>query len=1036
MALFPRKHGPGCIQRSAIASALLLTLSSLAAEDGPSLLSEPRRFQIDSKPADEALIEFASQGSFTVVFPYSLAKDVQANAIKGELVAQQAIQRLLANTRLQAKITENQQILVSEKPQQPAQPKSLFAQFVDFIRGDDNLITIEPEKAISPYEHIMVRGYRASMRESQTIKRESDVVMDNIQAVEIGTLPDQNLAESLQRIAGVAIDRAEGEGQFVTVRGFGPEFNRVLLNGRQMATDNLGREFSFDTLASEMVSGVNVYKSQSARRQSGSIGATIDVETARPLSIPHFQFVGSVKGLYDRNSRDLSPQYSALLSNTWQDNRFGVLLAYNQQQREARIDEAQIDGWLVNTNVPESERLNPSDRIFVPRNYDQRVRFDERKRTGSTLVLQYRPDDSLEFVADALHTRLDVSSTATSMGHWFTSSNLEQVATDPNGTVVSFAQNIGHATDFHARTFDRPSKIDAWGLNVEWRPDNSFRWETDLFFSKAEIDDTDGAANALSLLGYLNRSRFELADNLVLPRIFGFESASTDVINADGEPGGVSHYLDPANGRAHVILRRGWHIQDEVRQFRIDGNWDDIADRPWYLDFGYQYTEQIKSNTRYDNEANARHCQFCGYFELPDIPDNFQSVFSAGGDFLGSVSGNGGIPKQWLRHDSQQLFGFLETQGQTDLGVEKRGNSFAVTEQIHAVYLDVIVNQALLATPFTLHAGLRYERTQVGIEGFSEELQRLDILDQTELGPVTGPLRPVAFASNYHNWLPAINFKWELQDSLNLRVAWSRSLTRPTISQLSPGVTLNTTRQGGDLRASSGNPKLQPFEADNLDLFVEYYYQEQSYVSVGYFEKRVSNFITTQSMPVIFGGVTDPSTGSDPAAPDADDTLAEFDLVQPQNGEQARVQGVEFSLSHQFGATGFSLLSNLTLVDSNAELDRNDISGKFALTGLSDSANLVLFYEKDRWQWRLAWNRREGFLQSLVQRQSSEPTFVAPYQQLDMSVSFDINPNVSLFVEGINLSNEVVHKHGRYAKQLLLVQDTGTRYSFGIRGKL
>ena len=247
---------------------------------------------------------------------------------------------LLTGTGLQAEISDEQQIIVSEIPEEPPKPKTLFETVVDFIRGDENLITIEPQKDISPYEHIMVRGYRASVRESLAVKRQSDLVMDNIQSVEIGKFPDQNLAESLQRIAGVAIDRAEGEGQFVTVRGFGPEFNTVLLNGRQMATDNLGREFSFDTLASELVSGVSVYKSTNALLQSGGIGATIDVETARPLSIPHFQFVGSVKGQYDRNSRTMSPQYSALISNTWQNNRIGFLLAHNEHRRDARIDEA------------------------------------------------------------------------------------------------------------------------------------------------------------------------------------------------------------------------------------------------------------------------------------------------------------------------------------------------------------------------------------------------------------------------------------------------------------------------------------------------------------------------------------------------------------------------------------------------------------------------------------------------------------------------------------------------------------------------
>ncbi|BDX04989.1 hypothetical protein MACH26_05100 [Planctobacterium marinum] len=868
-----------------VASALLLiTAPAIATEQ-----EELRRFQIESKPADEALIEFASQGNLTVVFPYSLVKDIQANALQGYLPASDAITRLLADTRLQAQISEDNQIIVSEKPQVPPEPQSLFERFIDFVRGDDNLIKIEPAKAISPYEHIMVRGYRASIRESQNIKRESDVVLDNIQAVEIGKLPDQNLAESLQRIAGVAIDRAEGEGQFVTVRGFGPEFNRVLLNGRQMATDNLGREFSFDTLASEIVSGVNVYKTQNAQQQSGSIGATIDVQTARPLSIPHFQFVGSVKGLYDRNSRDFSPQYSALISNTWHNNRFGALLAFNEQQRDARIDEAQIDGWLVNTNIPAEQISNPSDNIFVPRNYDQRVRFDERRRTGTTLVLQYRPDDTLELVADALHTRLDVSTNATSMGHWFTSSNLEQVSMDEQGTAVSFVQNIGHATDFHARTFDRPAKIDAVGLNVDWQPESAFAWELDWSLSRAEIADTEGAANALSLIGYLNRSRFALQEGYLLPRIDGFESAEPNVVDANGFPSGVSHYLDPSNGRAHVMLRRGWHIQDEVQQFRIDGNWDDAFAQPFYLDFGYQFTEQMKTNTRYDNEANARHCQYCGYFDTPDIPDDFQSVFSAGEDFLSGVSGHHWIPKQWLRHDSEPLFSFLESYGNSDLGVAKRGSSFAVTEQINAAYVDFVLNQPLLNKPFTLHAGLRFEHTKVHIAGFIEQLQRLDILDQTELGPVTGSLQPVTFENRYRNWLPSLNAKWELSDELTSRFAWSRSLTRPTISQLSPGVTLNTTRQGGDLRASSGNTQLHPFESENLDIALEYYYQQSSYLSLGFFVKRVSNFITTQSNTVVFGDVTDPSTGDDPAAPDNNDSLAEFDLVQPQNGEQAKV---------------------------------------------------------------------------------------------------------------------------------------------------
>ena len=256
------------------------------------------------------------------------------------------------------------------------------------------------------------------------------------------------------------------------------------------------------------------------------------------------------------------------------------------------------------------------------------------------------------------------------------------------------------------------------------------------------------------------------------------------------------------------------------------------------------------------------------------------------------------------------------------------------------------------------------------------------------------------------------------------------------MSRLSPGVTLNTTRQGGDLRASSGDPGLHPFESQNLDVFLDYYYQDNSYISLGYFSKDVKNFIVTDSSTTVFNNVTDPSTGANAQAPDPLDQTAEFDLVKPRNGEKAKVDGLEFSISHQFAGSGYGLIANMTMVDSNAQLDQMELENRFALTGLSDSKNLVLFYEKDKLQWRLAWNHRDGFLQSLVQSQSSEPTFVAAYKQLDFSTSYDLSANLSVFFEGINLTNEVVWKHGRYDNQLLLVQDTGTRYSIGIEARL
>lgn len=997
-----------------------------------SAMTDEVMFNIQPQRAHEALIQFANQANLTLVFPLDQVKHMSTGSLIGRYPVQTGINTLLNHTQLTAHIDDNGLIRIRVLEDAP-KSDSFFERIWGVLAGDDeNKVTVTPVATLASMEQITVKGLRESVRQSMHIKRESDVVVDAIQALDIGKFPDQNLAESLQRVSGVAIDRSEGEGQFVTVRGFGPQFNTVLINGRQMATDNQGRAFSFDTMASERVSGVKIFKTANASLQSGGIGSTINIETAKPLDHVGPRFVGSVKSQYDSNSQEFSPQYSALVSNTYGQGRFGVLFSITEQNRDARIDEAQIDGWLLNTDIPHSALSTTTDNVFVPRNYDQRVRFDERKRRGGTLVLQYQPSNDAAFTFDYLHTEFDVKTQATSMGHWFTSSNLEAVQADENGTVVAFQQNVGHATDFHARTFDRPTELDAFGVNIDWQFSPSLNVALDWSTSAASIDDEKGAGNALSLIGFANRSVFDHTVGDILPAITGFEAA----LGSQAATG--TNYLDPRHGRAHVILRRGWNIQDRVDQLRVDAR----LDLDWQgvkalnqLDFGVRLARQTKDNERRDNEANARHCTFCGYFSEPDIPEHFQSVFLAGEGFLAGISGHENIPKVWLRHDGAQLFQFLEQASEVSLEAVRRGNSFTIEEETLAAYANLVYRQEFEHAFLTGHIGLRYEHTDAVIQGVDEQLLSLVILDQTELGQVTGASQPIEARNNYDNWLPSLNIKLEIGDDWVARAAFSKSMTRPTMAQLSPSISLNTTRQGGDLRASAGNAQLKPFESTNYDVSLEYYYNAASYMSVGYFRKDVKNFITQSVESFSFEGVTDPSTGLNANAPDANDTPAIFDLTRPKNSERAVVEGLELSWTHTFGHSGFGLQANMTLVDSNAELDRSDVSETFALTGLSDSENTVLYYEGGRWQWRVAYNHRDGFLQSLVQSQSAEPTFVAAYHQWDMSISYQFNDHVSAFVEGINLTDEDVWKHGRYRNQLLLVQDTGSRYTLGIRGE-
>lgn len=183
---------------------------------------------------------------------------------------------------------------------------------------------------------VTVTGIRGSLQQSLDIKRNSNQVVDAVSAEDVGKFPDANVAESLQRITGVAIDRSGGEGQFITVRGLGPEFNTVLLNGRTIATDNDGREFSFDVLSSDIIQRAEVFKTSTPNLQSGGIGSTVNIVTARPFDRPGTNFTVSAAGTYDTLREDTSPDLTAVGSWTNPDNSFGFLLGASYSAHPTR----------------------------------------------------------------------------------------------------------------------------------------------------------------------------------------------------------------------------------------------------------------------------------------------------------------------------------------------------------------------------------------------------------------------------------------------------------------------------------------------------------------------------------------------------------------------------------------------------------------------------------------------------------------------------------------------------------------------------
>jgi TonB-dependent receptor len=1006
-------------------------------------------FDIGVVEGAKALSKISDITGRSLIFSHKLVEGVQTNKLSGKYSVEGALKLMLEGTGLVARITDYGVIVVTK-----AEVKNMTEESYVKTNKKNRLLsgaasvfaTVSApafaQTANTVDDEIVVTGIKKSLKDARNQKRNSSGVVDAIAAKEIGQLPDTNLAESLQRITGVSIDRSGGEGQFITVRGFGPQFNTVLVNGRQIASEDLSRAFAFDTIASELVSNIQVNKTSTAVLQSGGIGSTVNIATARPLDSQGFRVAGSIGGTYDGNAEDISPNISGVVSNISDDGRFGILAALSYSKRDTRLNQVQSDGWLENVGIPQAEINNGAGfagNIFSPRNLDNKVTFEERERLNGNLVLQFAPNDDLEVTVDALYSDFDIETDATSFGHWFTAPNVTDVTLDSNGTVIDLYQEIGLATDFHSKTFDRLTETISLGLNFKKNFSDNLTGSFDASFSKAEREANNGGGNQLSLIGYANRVRFQ-SDNAILPWVSNFAEANANIFSGQQEIDGVAYqagttatgvgdYLDVANSRAHVMLRRGWAVEDEVKQLRGDLAWDGGSDTGLIaLKGGLQYSDEKKDLVRWDNEGQGLHCAFCGYPDSPPVTIA-QTVFDAGSDFLSGVSGSDRLVTSWLRHDGEAQFASLEAFGGINLDAEQRGNSFVVNESIRSAYIESDWAGEIGNMPISAVVGARLEDTSVTIDGTAEDIIDLQIVDQTEMTLTRGQTNDVSFKNSYTTLLPNMSLKLDANDNLVFRLAASQTITRPTLTSLSPVLNITTTRQGGDLRANGGNPSLKPFKSDNIDLSAEYYYGDSNYISVGLFHKEVSDFIVTgQASETIT--TADGSLLTDPSAADA---VANFTVARPINGDDASVTGIEAAIQHNFGDSGFGVQLNGTLVDGSVELDPGDVSQIFALTGLSNSANAVAYYDKGPIEVRVAYNWRDKFLQSLTQTAGNGVTNVRAFDQIDLSARYRITDNFDIYVEGLNLGNEKLLKYGRFDNHFLYAEDSGRRINFGTR---
>ena len=767
----------------------------------------------------------------------------------------------------------------------------------------------------------------------------------------------------------------------------------------------------------------------------------------------------------------------------------------------------------------------------------------ERKRTNAQLTLQFAPSDALTLTADYTYALNELVENRGDQTIWLQRNGFYYLEFDGGevATPVLLREYTGAGKDFgyEQQHREQQNELKSAGFNAEWQVTDTFSLALDFHDSTAESMPNDpltgGGETTFSVAGVVpstcleeygpdpdggktacrNQSNFwtqEFSFNNGLP-VAG-RTLYPNELSAYAGTGGDSNFSFDATNIGSQVMRINYQDQStDLQQARLDGAFDFGDGR---FQFGVE-TRALESEQR--GSASNLTLGDWGTSDTGKVPDMVAlmtpfSLVNAFDDFnpkgapTGGWKGNANVLAQWA---FAQGYGDWTEPAAPD-GELRYNAGFNVhnliEEDTEAVYLQFALEGTLGGMPTNLLLGARYERTDV--ESTAIVLVPTGLLwqDDNDFQVSRPPNLPENYQSirettDYDNLLPSLDFDIELTDSLKARFSTSTTIARAGYGQLAVGATPNapngSTLLGAQATGNANNPQLVPLESDNLDLALEWYFSDNGYVSVGFWDKRVKNFIGTETNEGPIFGILDPTAGK--RAQDARQALidggeavndsalwtmmammehpegftdsdgvfwaggvdqyngsnaqhvawaSQFDLVSnpedpeypfavtsPVNNHDANIHGWEFGGQYFFGDTGFGVLANYTVVRGDIGFNNSADPGEnqFALLGLSDSANLVLMYENFGFTVRLAYNWRDEFLQNINQGPSRNPIYVEEYEQVDLSVGYDVNDNLSLSFEGLNLTEEDVRWHGRSKKQMWFLEDQGARYSLGARYK-
>lgn len=836
---------------------------------------------------------------------------------------------------------------------------------------------------------IVVTGsYARSLAEATETKRRAAFGVDSINSTDIGKFPTQNVAEALQLVTGVAITRPRGEGLYVSVRGLGPQFQSTLLNGRTVAINDLiengganGRQFRFEVLPAEFVSQIDVVKTPTADMTEGALGGNIDVKTFHPLDVGTRTTV-NLRSAYTTLADKVKANATALTSIKSRDGAFGVLLAGQYWEKAVRNDRFLNFGWNLDKFA---SVLGPG--FYTPTRTRPTVETENRKRVSGLLSLQWRPSPDLETTLDVLATRLDVAYDEFGIDIYPDDTSVAghrpvlvpgSVKTDGD-TVVAATINDVRFMASREYSLNRHDLLTV-GLRQRWES-GPWRVSGDANWSYAHSHHPSYRQGTV-------RSRAVFFAPLTFDTSGGYKALPTLTTTRD--------LTDPANYVLYPFNIASKNSKDKDAYGRLDVG-RDLGGFVVRVAAGGEYHWRKRDYARRDFIVNpAANTPLTalgpGAYELLPYDDFLKGVWGA-------------TPRDWLVPVTGAYYDALFTDAVADgpLTPADLRASYVVKEKVAAAYVRADYAFQLGVVDVTGNLGVRYVHT-----------------DQVASGTLTigtAPT-PASFSKKFNDVLPSFNLRAELTPALVGRLAASRVLTRPNVTNSAPQITVSTDAP----TASGGNPALKPFLATQFDGSLEWYFNRRGSLTGALFYKTLDDYITAQNINVDI-----PGRGT-------------VLLSTQVNGGNAKVYGAEVAYNQVFTFLpapfdGLGVQASYTHTSVRADYTAGARLIKDQLTGLSkNSYNLVGFYDRGPLSARLSYVWRDRYL-SGVGSTTLAPSYVAPFGSLDGNLSVRVTRNLLASVEAINIAGARAYVYNDDKLRFGEIDYYGRTVLFGVRAE-